>query len=139
MKKILVLSILAMALGLGGWFYQDTDARPCLEDWIAQTQSLFNDATLSLKNLSNSNKPPISQDDLDDKLQALLPSDSVDLSYQAIGEQGQTLAQGDNSDLLPNLFQSQQQKSTSLSGQVHMDENDNIIGAEVQVSIPTNL
>ena len=128
-----------MALGLGGWIYQDTDARPCLEDWITQTQSLFNDASTSIKNLSNSNKPTQSQDSLDDKLQALLPSDSVDLSYQPFSEQEQTLAQGGNPDLLPNLFQSQQQKSTSLSGQVHMDENDNIIGAEVQVSIPTNL
>jgi len=128
-----------MALGLGGWFYQDTDARPCLEDWITQTQSLFNDASTSIKNLSNSNKTAQPQDNLDDKLQALLPSDSVDLSYQPFSEQEQNLAQGDNPDLLPNLFQSQQQKSTSLSGQVHMDENDNIIGAEVQVSIPTNL
>ena len=128
-----------MALGLGGWFYQDTDARPCLEDWITQTQSLFNDASTSIKNLSNSNKTAQPQDNLDDKLQALLPSETVDLSYQPITELEQTLAQGDNPDLLPNLFQSQQQKSTSLSGQVHMDENDNIIGAEVQVSIPTNL
>ena len=128
-----------MALGLGGWFYQDSDARPCLEDWITQTQSLFNDATTSIKNLSNSNNLVQPQDNLDEKLQALLPSDSVDLSYQPINAAEQTLAQGDNSDLLPDLFQSQQQKSTSLSGQVHMDENDNIIGAEVQVSIPTNL
>ena len=128
-----------MALGLGGWLYQDTDARPCLEDWITQTQSLFNDASTSIKNLSSSNKPTQPQDSLDDKLQELLPSDSVDLSYQPFSEQEQTLAQSDSPDLLPNLFQSQQQKSTSLSGQVHMDENDNIIGAEVQVSIPTNL
>ncbi len=128
-----------MALGLGGWVYQDTDVRPCLEDWITQTQSLFNDASTSIKNLSSSNKPTQPQDSLDDKLQELLPSDSVDLSYQPFSEQEQSLAQSDSPDLLPNLFQSQQQKSTSLSGQVHMDENDNIIGAEVQVSIPTNL
>ncbi len=43
------------------------------------------------------------------------------------------------SELLPNLFNPQQNEGTSLSGKVHMDEDDNIIGAEVQVAIPTSL
>lgn len=143
MKKAIFLSLLISGAVFGGWLYQDNETAPRIDDWIAQTRSLFNDAALSLEKMPISDDLSSKQDSLDEKLQALLPNASMDLSYSPASDNqtlaSQALASKANKELLPNLFQSKNDKSTSLSGQVHMDEDDNIIGAEVQVSIPTHL
>jgi len=138
-KKVIVSSILIASVAVGGWLYQDSDKAPCIEDWIAQTQSFLNSAASSIDNMPISSDQQLQTDQLDEKLQALLPSEDLDLSYIATTDSDQALVSNTNDELLPNLFQNTTDKSTSLSGQVHMDNDDNIIGAEVQVSIPTNL
>jgi hypothetical protein len=138
-KKVIFLSFLIASVALGGWLYQKNDKVPCIEDWIAQTQSFLNSAVSSLDNMPITGEQPLKTDDLDEKLQALLPNKDMDLSYTAASQGDQTTIQRNSDELLPNLFQNSTDKSTSLSGQVHMDDDDNIIGAEVQVSIPTNL
>ena len=139
MKKVIFLSFLIASVALGGWLYQGDDKAPCIEDWIAQTQSFLNSAASSLDNMPISGEQPLKTDELDEKLQALLPNKDMDLSYTAAQQGDQANIQRNSDELLPNLFQNSTDKSTSLSGQVHMDDDDNIIGAEVQVSIPTNL
>ncbi len=138
-KKVIVSSFLIASIAVGGWFYQGGDKAPCIEDWIAQTQSFFSNAASSIDNMPISNDQQLQTDQLDERLQALLPSEDLDLSYIATTDSDQTLVSNTNDALLPNLFQNSTDKSTSLSGQVHMDNDDKIIGAEVQVSIPTHL
>ena len=80
----------------------------------------------------------LEEESLDLKLEALLPSsqlvssDQPDLSPKSDSEVPDTA-------LLPDLFQKDEKAGTSFTGQVHTDENDNIIGAEVQVAIPTDI
>ncbi len=143
MKIALLSFVFVLSAGLIAWCYQDDSSRPCLEDWVTQTQGLFSDASAFVKNLSSPKKNTVINDDLDEKLQALLPSENIDLSYrpeqQKITQNLQLAVESDSSELLPNLFSPQLDSGTSVSGKVHMDEDDNIIGAEVQVEIPTNL
>ena len=138
-KKVILLSFLIASATAGGWFYQGNDDVPCIEDWFAQTQSFFNNAVSSIEKMPTPNNEQLKIDQLDEKLQALLPNENMDLSYSAAPISEQTIVNSADGELLPNLFKNTTDKSTSLSGQVHMDEDDKIIGAEVQVSIPTNL
>ena len=139
MKKVIFLPFLIAFLAVGGWFYQSNDKVPCIEDWIAQTQSFLSNAVSSIEKMPLPSDDQLKIDQLDEKLQALLPNENMDLSYTAATQSDQAVVENTNDELLPNLFKNTTDKSTSLSGQVHMDEDDKIIGAEVQVSIPTNL
>ena len=127
------------SVAVGGWLYQGNDKVPCIEDWIAQTQSFLSNAVSSIEKMPIPSDEQLKIDQLDEKLQALLPNENMDLSYSNITQSEQTQVKSADDELLPNLFKNTTDKSTSLSGQVHMDEDDKIIGAEVQVSIPTNL
>ena|GEM_PF-1564687 len=143
MKTALLLLTLILSAGSLTWYLQDEQARPCIEDWANHTQALFTDASQYFRQLSDAKKPVIEEDLLDQKLQELLPSENMDLSYHPQADEVQkatTLALDKSQNgLLPNLFNKQDEASTSVSGKVHMDEDDNIIGAEVQVAIPTNM
>jgi len=112
-----------------------------MQTWINSTQGLLEGA----KGLFSSPSPS----EEDEKLQALLPTDQLDLSYRpdeslnsAIApQQGSvpSISISDARELLPDMFNAQAEPSTSVKGQVHTDENDNIIGAEVHVAIPANM
>jgi len=142
-KTALLLFTLLLSAGSLTWYFQDEQTRPCIEDWAKHTQALFSDASQYFRNPSSTDTPILEEDVLDQKLQDLLPTDSMDLSYRPQDDEMSkptTLAlDKPQSELLPNLFNPQQNEGTSLSGKVHMDEDDNIIGAEVQVAIPTSL
>ncbi len=143
MKKIIIISIFLILVGTGAHYLQPEEKRPHLTDWLNHTQSLISNAQQFIGTLSgDSAKTKAEHDNLDHKLQALLPSEHMDLNYHAATDASpavDTIEIKPLSTALPNLFTSETGPSTSVSGQVHMDEDDNIIGAEVKVAIPTNL
>lgn len=137
MKFAIIFGFAAVLLGsLLLWQDQKKDTY-CIEEWLANTQDL-------LKNAGElfSREQPIQQENqgLDEELQALLPVESpkqIDWSYKEEVSSELTISAQDQ-ELLPNLFDTSQSKGAKLSGQLHMDESDNIVGAEVNVAIPTN-
>ncbi len=143
MKTTLFLVTLILSAGSITWYFQEDLPEPCIEDWAKQTQSLFTDASAYFKRFSapKDTNATDSEDLLDQKLQELLPSDNMDLKYRPVLDVITTTAALDQSQsgLLPDLFKKSQADGTSLSGKVHMDEDDNIIGAEVEVAIPTSM
>lgn len=136
MKKFVSIVIIIIASLGSYWLYQTEDQRPCIEDWAAQTASFFSNAGDFLNNIKLPS--PKEADPVDEALQALLPSSTIDLRYQAEDSEIQSIADLET-PLLPNLFEKKQDgPSTKVSGQVHTDDDDKIIGAELQVAIPTN-
>ncbi len=141
MKTSFILLTLILSAGAGTWYFQDNLPEPCIEDWAKQTQSLFTGASAYFFTPEGQDKVD-RKDILDQRLQELLPTDNMDLKYHPTPKAiTTTTAALDKSHrgLLPNLFNKTKSDGTSLSGKVHMDEDDNIIGAEVEVAIPTNL
>ena len=143
MKTALLLFTLILSAGSLTWYLQDEQARPCIEDWANHTQALFTDASQYFRQLSQPENPIMEEDLLDKRLQELLPTTDMDLSYHPEPDdlfKPTTLAlDKPQSGLLPDLFNGPKTAGTSVSGKVHMDEDDNIIGAEVQVAIPTSM
>lgn len=141
MKSIVISLFVICILGFAAWFYQSQPSQNQMQTWINSTQGLLEGA----KGLFSSPTPS----EEDEKLQALLPTDQLDLSYRpdeslnsAIApQQGSvpSISISDARELLPDMFNAQPEPSTSVKGQVHTDENDNIIGAEVHVAIPANM
>ncbi len=140
MKTTFLLLTLILSAGSITWYFQEDLPEPCIEDWAKQTQSLFTDASAYFKRFSVPKDATDSEDLLDQKLQELLPTDNMDLKYRPALDVTTTVALDQSqSGLLPDLFKKSQSDGTSLSGKVHMDEDDNIIGAEVEVAIPTSM
>ncbi len=143
MKIALFVLTFLLSAGSLTWYFQDESKRPCIEDWANQTQLLFSDASEYFRQLSLPKQPSSAEDLLDKKLQELLPVESIDLTYRPQTPSmpsPTTMALGSSQpQLLPNLFNNDEDEGTSVSGKVHMDEDDNIIGAEVQVAIPTSM
>ena len=105
-----------------------------MEEWFSQAKDVFSNAAEVFSFKQNETLPE-ADEDLNLKMEALLPEPALDLSY--IPDPNAPVIQ--DVSLLPDLFKTDQKKpSTQFKGQVHTDENDNIIGAEVQVAIPTN-
>lgn len=133
-KLVLVTALLAGAVV---WYAYPANKKPCIQDWLSHTESLFENA---LSVFSKDSEDALEQGDpLDERIQSLLPSQVIDLSLpQEEGALGTSAGNEDDKALLPNLFVKKDEPKTQIKGQVHMDENDKIIGAEVQVAIPTN-
>lgn len=133
-KLVLATTLLAGAVV---WYAYPASKKPCIEDWMSHTGTLFESA-LSVFS-SESNEPPQAPDSVDERIESLLPNQVIDLS---LPREDDALSENQGRDpeqaLLPNLFVKKDQPKTQFKGQVHMDENDKIIGAEVQVAIPTN-
>jgi hypothetical protein len=143
-KTTFLLLTLILVGGTGTWYFQEDLPEPCIEDWAKQTKSLFTDASIYFKRfpLPKEQNIPNSEDLLDQKLKELLPTKNMDLKYRPAIEATTpiTAALGKSQGgLLPDLFKKSQSDGTSLSGKVHMDEDDKIIGAEVEVAIPTSM
>ena len=139
MKTLLSISIV-LILATSGVFYLSSgeDDKPCIEEWLAQTQDVFANTSRLFSFSENESEPDNEEESLDLKLEALLPSSEMDLSYQHdLSPQEET--QVIDTALLPDLFNKPQGPEAKFKGQVHTDENDNIIGAEVQVAIPTDI
>lgn len=135
MKAFLVSLFVIVALALGTWLYQPEPSQQAMKTWFNNTQDLINGAS----DLFSSFKRP----EDDEQLKALLPSDELDLSIQPIttSQDGSVplISQNDARELLPDMFSQSDEPKASVKGQVHTDENDNIIGAEVQVAIPAGM
>ncbi len=143
MKKTIITFVFLILVGAGAHYLQPEEKRTQLNDWLSHTQSLMNNAQKIIATLSgDSEKTKTAHDNLDHKLQALLPAEHMDLNYHAATDNtlsAETIEVKPLSTALPNLFTSDTAPSTSISGQVHIDEDDRVIGAEVNVAIPTNL
>jgi hypothetical protein len=138
------LSVLVLSLILAGTLFslQADQKEVCIEDWYADTSKLFQSASAFFARNGQLKETEIEHQALDIKLQALLPSSNIDLSYQS--DEHTSIITSASSDsqnlLLPDLFKlTNSGPSTQFKGQVHTDKDDNIVGAEVNVSIPTDI
>ena len=111
----------------------------CIEDWYAQTSQLFQSASRFFDHVGSPSSEEIKE--IDAKLQALLPPETIDLSYSSDQAPITTALslESQQQPLLPNLFHQDNAPGTKIKGQVHTDDQDNIVGAEVNVSIPTDI
>ena len=133
-----VISIFIISILCAGTFLslQSKDKEVCIEDWYAQTSQLFQSASHFFK---RSGPSSTEIEEFDAKLQALLPPENLDLSLRAEDQPAITAALNSESALLPNLFNQTNAPGAKIKGQVHTDEKDNIVGAEVNVSIPADI
>ena len=135
---LFVVGISVLAIGIANRDDQEQN----IDDWAKQTAQLFKDTAKFLSSLPSD--VPAGVDDIDEKLQTLLPSDDIDLRYEPDLNETINLADGQPISvspdaLLPNLFDPKQKSGTSVKGQIFTDEKDKIIGAEVQLAIPTDM
>ena len=144
MKVATVLGSLAIVVGLSLILIDEDKDAYCIEQWFANTQDLFENATAIFQ--SSPVEPEILKPDtLESELQALLPKEDGLTSSKPINwhyEDDRALepiaANSEDANLLPDLFQPKNDTTPTVSGQLHLDEADNIVGAEVEVAIPTN-
>lgn len=118
------------------------DQEQNIDDWAKQSAQLFKDTAQFFSSLPSE----VSQDveEIDEKLESLLPSDDINLRYEPNLDETIDVAQGQPVSvapdaLLPNLFDPKEKSGTSVKGQIFTDEKDKIIGAEVQLAIPTDM
>lgn len=155
MSYKVLIALLIIGVGAGIALYQpNKNPNSDLDVWVSKTQSLFSEtgqffsrislpSESSSSNTEQADQDPL-EDDVDVRLQELLPPERLVLdvdvdSDNASNEQQTVFYKDSNSEPLPNLFipRTQEQK-TAIKGQIFTDENDEIIGAEVQLAIPTN-
>ena len=141
MKVAIVFGVITLTLGgLLIWQGEQED-KQCIEQWLANTKDLFENATAVFSG-SGSNLPEEQSETevLDQKLQELLPVESTAEINWDVAETDATVnaVREETNALLPNLFNEKNQTKTTVSGQLHLDDSDNIVGAEVNVEIPTN-
>ncbi len=123
-------------------FQSDVKTQICIEDWYANTSSLFQSASSFFSSSDASEETKRDQQQLDAKLQALLPTTEIDLSFQSVQQEtiSGSKAANSNDPLLPNLFiKDTPSLGTRFNGLVHTDKDDKVVGAEVNISIPTNI
>lgn len=139
MKTLVFIFIIVLLAGSGFYvFNSHNDNKPRIEDWFAQTQGLFQQAGSILSFSPKDSADKSEEESLDLKLEALLPDARIDVEYQPILANDEA-EQINDTALLPDMFNQSGGPSTEIKGQVHKDENDNIIGAEVQVAIPADI
>ncbi len=148
MKAAIVLGFVTLSVGALLIWQSKQEEKYCIEQWFNQTSELFEGAAELFTGLSRPDE--VDSDELesaadgihatDEKLQALLPvEDSKQIDWSLHSMDATVDAQGKNSDaVLPNLFGKSNENKARFSGQLHLDESDNIVGAEVNVEIPTN-
>ena len=144
MKVFLVLFVFFAASVAVFGLYQDDSQEQHIDEWAKQSVQLFKESARFFSSIETDVDTPPKVDSLDEKLQTLLPSENVDLDYKPDFEETLALADSQTSEissdaLLPNLFAKQEKSGTSVKGQIFTDEEDNIIGAEVQLAIPTDM
>lgn len=141
MRAAIVFGVITLTLGSFLLWQGKQEDRYCIEQWLANTQDLFQNATAIFSSgASSDSDQPSETEALDEKLQALLPVESteqIDWHYKE-SETDITQADSKEGSLLPNLFDETKGAKTTVTGQLHLDEADNIVGAEVNVEIPTN-
>jgi hypothetical protein len=148
--KVFFVLLIMSALAAVYLFSSNTDPEQHIDDWAKQSAALFQD-TASVFSSFKSDTPSepttddTSEETFDEKLQNLLPSEELNLSYEPDFEGSTEIANGESgsilpSTLLPNLFDVKPgSNSASVKGQIFRDEKDKIIGAEVQLAIPTDM
>ncbi len=159
MKKVLIVGIVTL-IGAGGFWVQTQSNQQtlCIEDWLDNTQDLFQSAVAYFENMPE--QPAVDESEsFDDAMEALLPEQqttpapkqddnaasdepertAINWEYRPVHNLD-AASDEPKKALLPNLFISEHNRTKpALKGLLHMDESDNIVGAEVGVEIPTNL
>ncbi|MFY0700841.1 MAG: hypothetical protein JXR04_08460 [Bermanella sp.] len=118
------------------------DQEQNIDDWAKQSAQLFKDTAQFFSSLPSEVSKDVKE--IDEKLESLLPSDDINLRYEPNLDETIDVAQGQPVSvapdaLLPNLFDPKEKSGTSVKGQIFTDEKDKIIGAEVQLAIPTDM
>jgi len=118
------------------------DQEQNIDDWAKQSAQLFKDTAQFFSSLPSEVSKDV--EEIDEKLESLLPSDDINLRYEPNLDETIDVAQGQPVSvapdaLLPNLFDPKEKSGTSVKGQIFTDEKDKIIGAEVQLAIPTDM
>jgi hypothetical protein len=141
--KVLFVSLLVAVFIATYLFSEKHKHEQHLDDWAKQSALLFQDTANFFSSLKSDE--PLTPDTLDEELQDLLPSNQLNLRYEPDFESAIKIGNTEPdsilpSALLPNLFMPKQPSTgTSVKGQLFTDEKDNIIGAEVQLAIPTDM
>lgn len=142
MKKILtfviIISLGVLALGLS----KNDNQEKRIDEWAKQSALLFQDTAKFFSSLQPDT--PIEIDEVDKQIQTLLPSQEIDLRYDPSLDSSINLSSEQPisvtpNALLPNLFNPKEKSGTSVKGQIFTDEEDKVIGAEVQLAIPTDM
>lgn len=142
MKKILtfviIISLGVLALGLS----KNDNQEKRIDEWAKQSALLFQDTAKFFSSLQPDT--PIEIDEVDEQIQTLLPSQEIDLRYDPSLDSSINLSSEQPisvtpNALLPNLFNPKEKSGTSVKGQIFTDEEDKVIGAEVQLAIPTDM
>jgi len=141
-SAILISTIIVFVIGFS---ISDDKNDEHIDDWAKQTLALFKDTAGFFSSL-RPETPDAVDNTIDDELNALLPSESVDLRYEPNLEETVNLANGESVDvspdaLLPNLFETKPKSgnATSVKGEIFTDEKDKVIGGKVQLAIPTDM
>ncbi|WP_396588857.1 hypothetical protein [Bermanella sp. R86510] len=153
MSYKVLIALLIIGVGAGIALYQpNKNHNSDLDVWVSKTQSLFSETGQFFSRLSlgpettpvEKREDPL-EDEVDVRLQELLPPDRLvlevdqDTPLSSSDEQKTAFYQDPSSEPLPNLFiPRKKDQKTAIKGQIFTDENDEIIGAEVQLAIPTN-
>ncbi|MFY0641126.1 MAG: hypothetical protein JXR16_08780 [Bermanella sp.] len=141
--KVLLVSAVIITLTALFMLFSPSHREDQLDDWAKQSVQLFQDTAHFFSSFKTDEI--LSDDTLDEQLQSLLPSETLDLKYapdidnnpDIVETQPKSIAP---SALLPNLFDVKRTANgTSVKGQIFTDEEDKIIGAEVQLAIPTDM
>jgi len=141
-KKILtfviIISLGVLALGLS----KNDNQEKRIDEWAKQSALLFQDTAKFFSSLQPDT--PIEIDEVDEQIQTLLPSQEIDLRYDPSLDSSINLSSEQPisvtpNALLPNLFNPKEKSGTSVKGQIFTDEEDKVIGAEVQLAIPTDM
>lgn len=128
-----------MLVTSGLYLVSSNDAdKPCIEEWFGQTKEVFANASSLFQKSDNELLIETEEESLDLKLEALLPDSEFNLPNQPNLKPKLEPSISDTA-LLPDLFNQAEENTAKFKGQVHTDENDNIIGAEVHVAIPTDI
>lgn len=149
MKQVFALACLVGIIGFIVFTPHKQDTTSDWSNWIDQTKTLFEDSGELFKGITqdkddksdtNTVVAP-SNDDLDEQLQALLPPEKLNLKVDpmTLDDSSIPLETAAEDHQFSNLFEPRVKKpKPALKGKLHTDENNEIIGAEMQLAIPTN-
>lgn len=135
---MIIIGLGILALGLS----KNDNQEQRIDEWAKQSALLFQDTAKFFSSLQPDT--PIEIDEVDEQIQTLLPSQEIDLRYDPNLDSSINLSSEQSisvtpNALLPNLFNPKEKSGTSVKGQIFTDEEDKVIGAEVQLAIPTDM
>ncbi|EAT11441.1 hypothetical protein HF888_12665 [Bermanella marisrubri] len=149
MKQTFALIFLMGVIGFIVLMPHQQNSTSDWSDWIEKTTTLFEDSGKLFKDIGQDAQdemepsPSITpaKDDVDEQLQALLPPERLDLKVDpmTLDDSAIPLETAAEQHQFSNLFEPRvKDQKPAFKGKLHTDENNEIIGAEMHLAIPTN-